>query len=610
MAEDIMLQEAIEALRKKDRARAKDLLTRLLKADQNNATYWVWLSATVDSQKECLYCLQTALKLEPGNAAARRGLTMLGALPPDDSLPPFPLNRPRLWEEKLAIQEEEKPRQTGWANPLVRLLLVIAAGAILIALVLLGVMLPRGATLRILKTPTHRPTATVSLTPSSTPLFRTPTPTFAAPTPLWMLLSATYTPTPLYVVTQHPVTSSDAYKAAIRYFKQGDYQNAINLMQQVLVIEPGAADAHYYIGECHRFIGNDAQALAAYKEAVKLNPGFAPGYLGQALAIEAINPDADISGYLDKAIQLDPQFTAAYLARGARRISLGDPIAALADLETAKSLSPDSPLVYLYLAQAQMGLGKYDQALESARKANELDITLLPAYLVLGQAYSAAGQLDKAVGVLQTYTLYQPDNPSAFVILGAGYNAAGDYRAAISVLDRAIGMDKKYAEAYYQRGLAYLSLKELDKAEQDFKDAVAYDPSDFDAQLGLARVYLLQGHAGNAYMQIERDVRPLVKNNRLLQAQADYWEAICLEQLNEPQNAKHYWRNLLELPADFGLPKEVVPADWRDQARGRLAVTPSPTATPKVTLTLTSTPKGTATSTKTPTPSSTPKVTP
>ncbi|MDI6768774.1 MAG: tetratricopeptide repeat protein [Anaerolineales bacterium] len=584
MAEDTMLLEAIEALRKKDPARAKDLLTRLLKADQNNATYWVWLSAAVDSPKERLYCLQTALKLEPGNVAAKRGLTMLGALPPDDSIPPFPLNRPRRWEEKLVIQAEEKPKKRGWANPLVRLLLVIAGSAMLIAIVLLALMLPRGAALRVLKTPTHRPTATVSLTPSSTPLFRTPTPTFAAPTPLWMLLPATYTPTPLYVVTQHPVTSSDAYKAAIRYFKQGEYQNAINLFQQVLVIEPNAVDAYYYIGESYRFMGNDAQALAAYKEAVKLNPGFAPGYLGQALAVEAINPEADISAYLDKAIQLDAQFTAAYLARGARRIRLGDPIAALADLETAKSLSPDSPLVYLYLAQAQMGLGRYAEALASAKKANELDMTLLPAYLVLGQAYSATGQLEQAVGALQTYTLYQPDDPSAFVILGAGYNAAGDYRAAVSVLDRAIGMDKKYAEAYYQRGLAYLSLKELDKAEQDFKAAAAYDPSDFDAQLGLARVYLMQGQAGNAYMQIERDVRPLVKNNRLLQAQADYWEAICLEELNETRNAERYWRNLLELPADFVMPKDVVPADWREQARRRLATaTPSPTATPKVT---------------------------
>jgi tetratricopeptide (TPR) repeat protein len=171
-------------------------------------------------------------------------------------------------------------------------------------------------------------------------------------------------------------------------------------------------------------------------------------------------------GYLDQAIQLDPQFAAAYLERGMQRINHGDPQAALDDLVRANSLSPASPLVYLYLAEAEMALGRYDQALESAKKANELDITLLPAYLVLGQAYSATGQLEKAVGALQTYTLYQPDDPSALIILGAAYNAAGDYNSAISALDRAIGMDKKLAEAYYQRGMANLGLEELDLASR------------------------------------------------------------------------------------------------------------------------------------------------
>ncbi len=101
-----MLQQAIEALRTGDRARARDLLTRLLKADQKNANYWVWLSAAVETQKERLYCLQTAIQLDPQNAAAKRGLILLGALPPDDSVPPFPVNRPRLWEEKLVMSHE------------------------------------------------------------------------------------------------------------------------------------------------------------------------------------------------------------------------------------------------------------------------------------------------------------------------------------------------------------------------------------------------------------------------------------------------------------------------------------------------------------------------
>lgn len=76
--ENTMLREAIDALRLGNRARARDLLTRLLKTDQKNSTYWVWLSAAVDTKKERLYCLQMALQADPQNAAAKRGLILLG----------------------------------------------------------------------------------------------------------------------------------------------------------------------------------------------------------------------------------------------------------------------------------------------------------------------------------------------------------------------------------------------------------------------------------------------------------------------------------------------------------------------------------------------------
>ena len=57
---DAVFQEAVEALQAGNKNRARELLTGLLKTDQNNATYWVWMSATVDTAKERIYCLQTA----------------------------------------------------------------------------------------------------------------------------------------------------------------------------------------------------------------------------------------------------------------------------------------------------------------------------------------------------------------------------------------------------------------------------------------------------------------------------------------------------------------------------------------------------------------------
>ncbi len=69
-AVEALFDDAVDALRQGDRARGKEILTRLLKTDQNNPNYWIWMSAAVDTAKERIYCLETALKLEPGNVSA------------------------------------------------------------------------------------------------------------------------------------------------------------------------------------------------------------------------------------------------------------------------------------------------------------------------------------------------------------------------------------------------------------------------------------------------------------------------------------------------------------------------------------------------------------
>ena len=91
----ILLQQAVEAIRQEQFARARDILTKLLRTDQNNPDYWVWMSAAMETQKERLYCLQTAFKMDPTNSAARRGLILMGPLPPDDSIQPLPMDHTR-----------------------------------------------------------------------------------------------------------------------------------------------------------------------------------------------------------------------------------------------------------------------------------------------------------------------------------------------------------------------------------------------------------------------------------------------------------------------------------------------------------------------------------
>src|SRR5512135_1414254 len=132
-AVDTMFEDAVDALRQGERARGKEILTRLLKADQNNPNYWIWMSAAVDTAKERIYCLETALKLDPQNAIAKRGLVLLGGLPPDENTQPFPLNRPRPWEDDLLLAHE-KPQPKG-AGAMVGSPLARMAGIVLVALI-------------------------------------------------------------------------------------------------------------------------------------------------------------------------------------------------------------------------------------------------------------------------------------------------------------------------------------------------------------------------------------------------------------------------------------------------------------------------------------------
>lgn len=602
MADDIMFQNVIEALRNGDKARAKDVLTRLLKEEQTNAVYWVWMSAAVDSSKERIYCLQTALKLDPENVSAKRGLILLGALPPDDSIQPFPINRPRAWEEKLLLESEQPKPKGGKAlasNPTVRLAGLGAIGIVLCGLAYYGMTLSQRAGIVRVDTFTPGPSPTFTLTPTKIGATAPPTSSFTGPTPLWMLLPATYTPTPLYVNTPRP-QSADQLRAANDYLKRGDYGNYIASLREIARVEGDAPDIQYYIGEAYRFQGDYRNALAAYNNALEIDNTFGPAYLGLARARLIQDPNADVTPLFDLAEQNDPLFGEIYLERANYFLFHKDPEAALKDLSKAADLMPDSAMVQLTYAQAYLALGDDEKALEYARKANELDITILPAYLIMGQGYAAEKKYPEAQAALQTYTLYAPNDSRAQILLGQTHYETGDYKRTIQIMDSALELNSNALLAYYYRGLAHAELGNMEEAVPDLERAFDAYPDSFELSLALTRAYYETGKYGSAYLKIVA-ARSLDETPQQ-QAQVYYWTALIQEKRDEPREALKEWLALLALPSNVMTPQ------MRSEAEKHVAQLVTPTATLRAS-------QKTATaaaqkSTSTPTPKTTSTITP
>lgn len=593
MAEDTLLTEAIELIRQGKKKQAKDILTRLLKTDQRNATYWVWMSVAVTTQKERLYALQTALKADPENEAAKRGLVLMGAMPLDTDVEPFPLIKPRLWEEQLEEDDEEKP--TGFkgfvGRPIVRLAGIMLVLVGIIGFAIFGLSQRNNVIIRDTNTPGPSPTFT--LTP--TPLNYTPEPTqvFIGGDPLWELLDATYTPTPLYVNTPRSVQSSD-YRFAVDAAREaGDWDALIVAMEQIATLEPESADPLYYIGEAYRIKEENANALQAYNKSIEIDENFAPGYLGRALVLPYVNANADVLDDLDKAIELDPNFPASYVARARYWLAEEEYEDALDDLDIALRLSPNSADVYLTYADVYYAQEEWDAALAAAEKALQIDVTSLETYLMLGQLYEVDGNPEKALEVLEIYTTYsKEENADALGIMSAAYYQLEEYEKVIEVADEIIDIERRNGKAYYYRGLAYMALEDAENAVDDMDLANTY-LRNFDASLGLAQAYALNETYGSCYLQVER-TRPFVDTD-YQQALIYYWRATCHEGREDFRAAFDDWQALLDMPfsAEIGY--------LRAEGRQKLYALYTPTPTP------TDGPSPTPTSTRTPAPTPTPE---
>jgi tetratricopeptide (TPR) repeat protein len=506
------LAEAIAAARAGERARAREILGRLLRGDSANPEYWIWLSAVTDTDRERIYCLESALRLDPTNRAAIRGLALLGARTPKPAEIAAAVRVPRRKAASAAARAsgiQAIPRTWILAGGAVVGLLVVGTAVLAVLSIVLPRLLPGPNPTLPPETPT--PTATpVNLTPTITPtpipvetrIYRTPVPPEATATPLLYLVPMTPTPSPFYGLAQHPY---EAYSSGVRAFLSGQYPESISLFDQVLAIDPSLADVQYLRGEAFRLLGDYPNAIGAYDQAVQLNEAFAPAYLGRGRAILANrlrqNPNLGAEGLPNDfalAIERDPFLADAYLDPASFYASRRIWLKAEETLLQALSTGLTTPLIYIRLSEAQINLLKYEEALRNAIEGSANDPTLLEGYFAVGRAYVEADMHASGLWPLMTYTLYRSDDPDGWAYLGIAQFAAGDPQAAFDSAMRALTIDERNSLAYTVLGLVYLAWGENQAAIDNLLRASQFGVVGYDGLFALGRAYYGTGDFANS----------------------------------------------------------------------------------------------------------------
>ena len=601
MAQEKMYKAALEAIDQGQTARARDLFTRLLRSDSSKAEYWLWMSTLVDSQQERIYCLESALRADPDNEAAKRGLIILGARQGGDDVTPIPPIH-RNWEKE--IEDVVEPPKSAFHriknSTVLRLALGFVAILIVAGLIYLGFSGKKSepepvVIYKVSPFPTKTEIPSITPTVTRTMAVRTRTPTAIGPTPLWMFLTETYTPVPIYVNTPHPVI--EAYRAGIRAFEKSDWAALLEFMDQAIAIDSGSPDLYYYRAEAFRLLKKPKDAVIEYGKALDINPKFAPAYLGLAYAYEAIKPNTNVEGELSYAVDYDPYFLDGYLARAKFRIKNGNPEGAIEDLLAAESLLPEHPITFILRAQAYLALGDPIVALEDALQGHELDITLLPAYLTLSNIYLALQDDQQALDNIETYLRYVQDDAEGWAVKAQLAYQMGNIDQALDACSKGTLIDEQNAPSWYYCGLIHMQNGDARTAVNDLVAAANLEPLNFDYSLALAKALWADDRLDTAVLQY-KNAEAIASNNSQL-ALVYYYRAQMYEQAMKLTKASQDWRLLLDLPSDQ------VPEDWRILAQERWDfindITPAPSLTNTQASSFTTTPTQAPIPTNTPT---------
>ncbi len=332
------------------------------------------------------------------------------------------------------------------------------------------------------------------------------------------------------------------------------------LLPQPLFAQTGATDAAAQLADLNRELQQDLQqqqpdrAIPVLRKIVALEPNDvdALGNLGVLLYFQGQYPEA--AARLRSALQLQPDLYKIQALLGIAEERMGNLDGARTDLKTAFRHLQDKKIQIeagLALIEDDTAEGKLDQA---ASAAAELQSAAPDDPYILSVVYQVYSRLMDQT--LLSMVVVAPDSAEMQIMMAHELVRQGDNPAAIAEYQKALRLNPKLPGAHYelaellhlssnpklqaQAGPEYkaaLAVNQYDEgswrglgeveaskenwkaAEQDFKRALALQPSDGEAQTDMAKMltYMKHPHQAMALLQeaVKEDPTNIVAHYRL-----------------------------------------------------------------------------------------------
>ncbi|MDR3632731.1 MAG: tetratricopeptide repeat protein [Isosphaeraceae bacterium] len=226
-----------------------------------------------------------------------------------------------------------------------------------------------------------------------------------------------------------------------------DYEAARGELQALVTQSPRSAEAYQRLGRVLQLEGRRAEAEAAYRHALALDPDYVAALTGLGEIEAETGRAVDALERFDAAIEIDPRDAEAHFAQGKVLDSLGRTDEALAAYFRALAVDPNAAAVLLRVAIIQLAHHQPDQALVRLDHVLELVPDDPEAHHQRGRAHVALNHPALALADLQIAAKHLPGRADVLYHLALAYQADHKPKPALDAAERALRIAPDYADA-------------------------------------------------------------------------------------------------------------------------------------------------------------------
>ena len=255
----------------------------------------------------------------------------------------------------------------------------------------------------------------------------------------------------------------------------GKFEEALELQEQILELDPTYDHAYIHIGLIHWNSLDYQKSVVNFRKCIELNPTDSYAHYMAASGLSILDRNEEALKEINESIRIKSEEPRFYYVKCIIQANLKDLDGAEESIKKALKKKPTDPKYLTTLVHILSSNSKHGEALKACQRAVSAEPESMTYIHCLADVHYAMGNYDEAIKCHNRILQTEPDNLEVLIDIGGAHSNKGEYKKALQYLKMGLAIDAKHKIGLNSMGITLEKMGKYDEAMKYVDQSIELD---------------------------------------------------------------------------------------------------------------------------------------